>query len=291
MKLTNRLNLPQPLVDAVKNDTYSRGEAAISVTSLLKPPRQLALETEHFDEIEEDASDRMWSLMGQVVHGILERADKTGIAERRLFVEVEGWKVSGQMDRYIDGVLQDYKVVTVYKFKDGGVPEEYEQQLNIYACLLRLNGHPVTGLQIVGILRDWSKLEARRDPEYPQTQVVVRDVPLWEPERAYQFMRERVILHQQARVKLPMCSDTDRWAKAPKFALMKVGGKRAVKLYDSEAEARAHASIDPKNLRVEVRPGESVRCAAYCAVAKFCTQYQQEKALKEPQAEKEPVTV
>lgn len=274
MKLTNRLNLPQPLVDAVRNDSYSKGSGvAISATSLLKPPRLLALETQHEADLEEDASSRIWSLMGQVVHGILERADKTGIAERRLSIEVEGWRVSGQMDRYIDGTLQDYKVVTVYKFKDGKVPEEYEQQLNIYAHILRTNGHAVSKLQIVGILRDWSKMESRRDPSYPQTQVIVRDVPLWEADRAERFVRERVILHQQSRVTLPECSVEDRWAKPTQYALMKVGGKRAVKLYDSEADALAHASIDPKNLRVEVRPGVSTRCEAYCAVAKFCTQY------------------
>src|SRR3954463_10849323 len=38
MKLTNRLGLPEPIVAAVANDGYSRGDADISVTSLLKPP-------------------------------------------------------------------------------------------------------------------------------------------------------------------------------------------------------------------------------------------------------------
>src|SRR6185312_4199648 len=184
MKLTNNLSLPKPIVDAVRNDSYDSPKDAksISVTTLLKPARIVALERKHADEIEEDVSDRIFSLCGQVVHGILERADKTGIAERRLSIEVEGWKVSGQMDRYLDGLLQDYKFVTAYKFKDAGVPEEYEQQLNVYAEILRQNGHTVTRMQIVGILRDWSKMEARRDPAYPQTQIVIRDVPLWPSE-------------------------------------------------------------------------------------------------------------
>ena len=274
-RITNHSNLPQPLVDAVKNDSYDgpRDANSISVTTLLKPPRVTALEQRHKDDIEEDASDRIWSLMGQVVHGILERADSTGVAERRLTLEVEGWTVSGAMDRYMDGVLQDYKVVTAYKFKDGGVPLEYEQQLNIYAEILRSHGQPVQRMEIVGILRDWSKLEARRDEDYPQSQVVVRRVPMWHPEDAKRFIRERVILHKQARATLPECSGEERWARPTKYAVMKEGGARAVKLYDSATDAEAHARTNPKLLRVEYRPGESVRCSAYCAVSKFCEQY------------------
>lgn len=287
MKLTNRSNLPQAIVDAVRNDGYSKGDADISVTELIGPPRISALKREHADEIVEDASDRIWSLFGQAIHTILERANRQGIAERRLKMTVEDWVISGGMDLYQeDGALVDYKTTSAWSVK-GGVKDEWTTQLNVYAEILRSNGHPVSGLKIVAILRDWSKLEARRDPAYPQRQVETYTVDLWPAEQAQKYVRERVILHKQARVKLPECSTEDRWAKPAKYALMKVGGKRAVKLYDTEAEARAHASVDPKNLRVEVRPGESTRCEAYCSVAQFCTQFQQSKAASQPQAEKE----
>lgn len=277
MKLTNRMNLPQPLVDAVRNDSYDgpRDTNSISVTSLLKPPRLLALEKTYATEISEDASDRIWSLLGQVVHGILERAETDGVAERRLSITVEGWAVSGAMDRYCDGTLQDYKVVTAYKFKDGGVPKDYEAQLNIYSEILRQHGHPVNRAEIVGILRDWSKLEARRDPSYPQAQVLVREVPLWPAERAQKFIRERVILHQQARISLPLCSAEDRWERPTKYAVMKEGAVRAVKLFDNRDEAIDY-SIKDNKYYVEDRPGEAIRCSAYCPVAAFCTQYQDE---------------
>lgn len=272
MKLTNRLNLPQPIVEAVKNDSYSAGDADMSVTTLLKPPRITALEAKHDGEIEEDASERIWSLLGQVVHGILERADTTGIAERRLFMTAEGWRISGQMDRFMAGVLQDYKFVTVYKFKDGKVPEEYEAQMNVYAELLRQNGHAVTHLEIVGILRDWSKMEARRDESYPQTQIVVREVPLWPEIKAREFIRTRVILHQQARITLPLCSQEERWAKPDTFAVIKQGAKRATRVYESEDEAIGHAKQDSA-LYVQKRLGENTRCQNYCAVSRFCDQF------------------
>jgi hypothetical protein len=273
MKITNKLNLPQPLVAAVTNDGYSKGDADISVTELLSPPRQTALKKLHSDEIEEDASERIFSLLGQVIHGILERATTEGVAERRLSIEVGGWTVSGGMDLYNEGgILSDYKFVTAYKFKGGVAPKEYEEQLNCYAEILRSNQHPVTCLQIVAILRDWSKLEAARDPEYPQTQVIIVPVPLWEPERARRFISDRVVLHQQARLTLPLCSHDDRWAKPDTFAVTKQGAKRASRVYENEDEAVAHAAQDAK-LFVSKRPGSNTRCEHYCAVAKYCTQF------------------
>lgn len=273
MKITNKLGLPQPLVDAVKNDGYSKGDADISATGLLKPPRIAALEALYVGELSEDASDRIWSLFGQAMHTVLERANTDAIAERRLSVKVLEWTISGSMDAYYDhGLLQDYKFVTVYKFKDGGVPKEYEQQLNIYAYILRKHGHAIERLQIVGILRDWSKLEASRDPSYPQSQVVVRDVPLWPAEIAEKFVEARVRVHQEARKELPLCSAEDRWEKPTKWAVMKNGGERAVKLFDTESAAADYATRSAEYF-VEKRPGEATRCKAYCSVAQFCTQY------------------
>lgn len=273
MRITNRLNLPQPLVDAVSNDPYSRGDSDISVTGLLSPPRKTALDAAHEAELEEDASDRIWSLLGQSIHTILERADKTGVAERRLSIQVAGWSVSGAVDRYIDGVIQDYKCVTVWKFKDDKVPQEYEEQLNCYAEILRQNGHPVHRLEIVGMLRDWSKLEALRDPNYPQTQVVVKQVQLWSSEIAALFLKERVTLHQQARVRLPLCSEKERWQKPTIWAVQKPEAKRATKLFTTQGDAEFYLTTT-SGLVIVKRPGESTRCKAYCSALKFCSQGQ-----------------
>jgi hypothetical protein len=280
MKLTNRQNLPQPLVDAVANDGYSRGASDISITQLIAPPQKVALEEQHKDDIEEDVSDRIYSLLGQSIHTILERATTAGIAERRLSIKVRGWVVSGAMDYYTaDGLLQDYKLTTVWKFKNGQVPMEFEQQLNMLAEILRENGEKVARLQIVGILRDWSKMEAQRDADYPQSQVVVRNVELWPSEQAKAFIAERVEMHQAARKSLPECTPEERWAKPDMYAVMKPGGKRALKLHTSIIDATQHASSVTGGTIVK-RPGESTRCKSYCAASKFCSQYQKElKAL------------
>lgn len=282
MRLTNNYGLPQAIVDAVKNDEYTKGEADISVTTLIAPPRKAVLQDEHKEQIVEDAADRIFSLMGQSIHTILERANRTAIAERRLSIKVDGWTISGGMDLYDeDGILTDYKVTSVYAVK-ADTKDEWIQQLNSYAEILRQHGHPVKGLKIVAILRDWSKTKSNREQGYPETQVVTIPLTLWTSEEALRFIKNRIALHKQARVKLPECSETERWAKPTVYAVMKAGRKSAVKLHDFLPQAYAQAAGDP-NLSVVVRPGESTRCRFYCSVSQFCEQYQAMKA--EPEEE------
>lgn len=282
MKLTNKLGLPQPIVKAVSNDGYNSGDCDISVTSLLKPPQMLALERQFEDELEEDVSDRIWSLLGQVVHGILERAEETAIAEQRLVIEVEGWKVSGQMDRFLlkEGILQDYKFTSVYKIRDG-VPEEYAKQLNIYAHILRKHGKTVNKLQIVAILRDWSKNQYNREGDpYPAQQVVLLDVPIIPDEEVAEYVKERVLLHKTAASLSPPelaeqspCSAEDRWARGDVWAVMKKGQKKAARLCQSEEAAKLALEALGSGYHIVFRPGESVRCQSYCSAARFCEQY------------------
>lgn len=277
MKLTNRLGLPQPIVDAVKNDGYTRGDADISVTELLDPPMLRALKVKHEEELEEDVSDRIFSLLGQTMHGILERSETTGIAERRLSINVEGWNVSGGMDRYVSksGLLQDYKLTTIWKTKGKKIPEEWAKQLNIYAEMLRQNGDAVNKLEIVAIYRDWSKAQAEREADYPQQQVEVIDIPLIESDVVMSFITERVRLHQEAsKGNYSPCTKEERWEKDEKYAVMKGGQKRAVKLFDNQQEAINFVGWT-KNYTIEHRSGTSVRCENYCAVKNFCKYYQE----------------
>lgn len=280
MKVTNECGLPDAIFQAVKNDPYTKGDADYSVTQLLKPPRMVALEREHYESLTEDASDRIWSLLGQVVHGILERAETEAIAENRWHVVVGGKRISGGMDRFLlkDGLLQDYKFTTVWKFRDG-LPREFVEQLNCYAHILRQNGQTVKRLQIVAILRDWSKPESKRNISYPRHQCILLDVPLWEPYEALRFISERVSLHEAARLVLPLCSKDDRWAKPDIYAVMKEGGKRAISLHDDmiEAEGRAAAlTIEGKgHYHVIKRTGGNTRCDSYCSVSGHCHQYKE----------------
>lgn len=281
MKITNKLSLPKAIVDAVINSArkYDRGDSDYSVTQLLKPPRIVALEAMHEADIEEDASDRIWSLVGQLMHQLIELSGTEGQIEHRLFTTLAGKRISGQLDLFQDGIIKDWKFVTAWKFKDGSVPREFCEQLNCYACLARMNGYPVNGLQIIAIYRDWSKLESARNDKYPKTQIEVHNVAMWPEAEAKAFLEGRINAHEMAKTTLPTCSPEDRWQKPEQFAVKKVGAKRATKLYDSRDEAFIHASQDP-SLEVERRPGSCPRCDSYCAISKWCSQYQNEDTNK-----------
>jgi hypothetical protein len=272
VKITNHLGLPEPIVRAVSNDSYSRGPSDISVTDLIAPPRQRALLAQHADEVSEDAADCIWRLLGSAVHEILHRAELEALAEHRLYLDVEGWTVSGAMDRFAflpNGTLQDYKISSAWAVRDGG-KDDWRAQLNLYALLLRHHGFTVDAAEVVVLIRDWRRAEALRyGPSYPQQQVAVIPIPLWEPDRAQAYLVERVRLHQAARVTLPLCTAEDRWQRPDVYAVMKAGRKSAVQLCDTEREATELAAADPR-LSVVKRPGASVRCESYCAVAPFC---------------------
>ena len=272
--LTNIHGLPDALVNAVKNDPYTGG-GDISVTKLIDAPRRRTLYKQYKDFVVEDVSERIWSLMGQAVHTVLERAETTAVVEKRLYAELLGWRVSGQFDRLTiaDGVMQDWKLTTTYK-ADGDV--SWERQLNLLRWLAHKNGIEVSRLQVVAIFRDWKRAEAVRKPEYPQRNVMVIEVPVWTLEEAEQYALERVALHQKSEAGEEVtCTDDERWYSGTTYALMKEGGKRAKKVEDT---LEALGEI-PDGHYVEERPGSARRCEGYCEVAPFCKQYQQWKAI------------
>lgn len=273
MIITNHSGLPQALVRAVENDDYTRGKADISVTGLLKPPRMVALERRHASELTEDVSDRIWALFGKCAHKILEESG-TGFKEHRLFTTCLGWVVSGQLDMMNDGRIEDWKITSSWSVKEGYKPE-WEHQLNLYALLARSHGLAVNGLRIITILRDWSKLEARRNEDYPRSNCQVFDIPLWPEDKAQAYLEERVRLHQAAQTELPACSKEDRWAKDTTWAVMKHGAKRASKVFTEPLGAQRMASEKGPEYMVDMRPGENTRCQSYCAAAPYCEQWKE----------------
>ena len=278
--LTNKQALPDVIVRAVSNDTYSRGISDITVTQLIDSPKAVALKKNHGHEIVEDASDRIWSLLGQAVHSVLERAaDKSDLVEQRIYQDVLNWKLGGQFDLFSDEVLYDFKVTSVWKIVNlkNGCDPQWEAQLNVLAWLLRQNGVDPKRLAIIAILRDWSKHKSR-DHGYPSDQVVEVQVPLWNLAKQTDYVVSRVALHQEAQdpeKEMPLCTPEERWAKPDVFAVMKKGRKSAVKLYDNFEDASEHALTDSM-FHVEHRKGGSVRCESYCSAAPFCSQYMDE---------------
>ncbi len=96
MTFTNKYNLPETLVRALSFDGYTPGESNISTTSLIGPPRIFQLKKRHKDKIEEDVIEKVWSLLGQAAHVVVERAEgRNSITEERLYLTINGWTISG----------------------------------------------------------------------------------------------------------------------------------------------------------------------------------------------------
>ncbi len=275
MHVTNELDLPAAVVQAVANDPYPHGQVGdISATALIDAPRIRILRRRHADEIVEDASERIWSLLGQAVHTILERAEPSAVTERRLFADVGGWRVSGQFDRAVldhgAGLLQDYKVTSAWAVVDGLKPE-WERQLNVLRYLAEANGYTIRALQIVAVLRDWSRSRAGQGQGYPAQPVQVLDVPLWDDDTLEAYVHDRVRVHQAAESgEPPQCTAHERWQRPTTYAVMRKGRKSAIRVYEDRAAAERRA--EDEGGYVEVRVGRAVRCEAYCPVRAFCEQ-------------------
>jgi hypothetical protein len=229
MKFTNRLNLPQALADAVTNDPYDNGGAWRSVTQLISPPRLVQLKKVHDDEIEEDVSDRIYSLYGQIVHQILQRSNTKDIVEERVFTTQRGKSISGGFDvlQLHEGRLIDWKFSTVWKAI--GNHEEWTAQVNLLALLFRRKGMDINFLEIILLMRDHSKPRARREGEYPQLPVKRIPLPIWTRSEQECYLDHRVELHLKAEEELPLCTASERWAKPNIYAVMKKGNKHAIK--------------------------------------------------------------
>ena len=306
MRITNKFGMPQPFVDFAINDKYSKGKADISVTTLIDSPRVRIMKENFDDKIEVDAVDMVWALFGTAVHSVLESSNtypRVGhpsdkiINEERLFSELDGWLLSGAIDRQESKgnsiTIIDYKVTSVWSVIYG--KPEWEKQLNCYAYLCddknAFKKTNVTNLKICAILRDWNRREAERRSDYPQAPIVFVDVPLWSYDERMSYLKERIKLHQEAQIafdvtgKLPLCSNEERWRKKDTWALKKKKLKRALKVFDSEESAHDYQEVYHQHrlhpsdaTEIEFRGGEYTRCDGnYCSVAEFCDQYNGEK--------------
>lgn len=285
MKLTNKFNLPKTFVNALHRDSYTKGKAHLSVTEMINSPQIVMLTKEYGDQLTEDVTDRIWSLFGTAVHGILEAGkDDNHIVEQRLHAELDGWHLSGAIDLQIshpDGIeINDYKVTSVWSVMNDKL--EWEQQLNAYAWLIeRVKQVPVKSIKIVAILRDWSRRKAQTEYGYPESQVKVLDINLWPFQLREDFIKDRIHLHSEAHLARELgedyspCTPRDMWEKETTYAIKKTGNKRATSICKTQEEADEKIKELGKGYEVEVRKGERTRCAEFCQVSKFCKQYKE----------------
>ena len=281
MKLTNKYGHPQALVRALKPLVEKRQvEGDITVTELIGPPRIKRLREQHWDALVVDITELGWLMLGQGVHMFIAQAQPEYVLGDNVRLSItlpNGMVMSGQPDLwepvFVDvRALWDWKVMSIWEIING-VDERKVAQLNLYAWMLERHDYPVDTINLECFLRDWKLRDARlkRREGYPQTQIyALTNLTRWQPADMLAYLGARIASHCQEA--LPECSAEERWQKPDKWALMKGTNKRAVRLYDSEAEAMEHATEE--NLWVQYRPSEPTRCLDYCPVRGLCEQGQ-----------------
>ena len=229
MRLTNNHNLPTPLVNAICSDDYDGTndlfKKKITATTLINPPKISILtdRNKNHPDYTEDVSDRIWILLGQAIHAVLDRTKDDPeiiLKERRFEREFLDWTITGKPDLLYGTELWDYKVTSAWTLSFNPMGRsDWEPQLNIYRWLLNEHGHKVENLKNLCILRDWSEKEMvkaeKRNLPYPERNVVALDIPMWDLDRVERFIEEKLYILDYLLTLdsdlIVACDPEDRW--------------------------------------------------------------------------------
>ena len=280
MKVTNELNLPEGIVRAVDTEPHNKSGKELSATTLLKGIKEIITTQRHWEELTDDAANRMWAVFGTAVHALLETEGEHDFTECDLKAINEGVTITGKIDNYNmeTGLITDYKTASVWKIMVGDF-EDWRMQGIIYAWLLAKNGFKVERCRFIAILKDQSKSKARYDSKYPQLPVHIYEFPIGMAElnEAETYITNRLAEYLKYKDKaddeIPPCTDKERWAEETTYAVKKQGNKRAVRVLTSPIEAQNLAAELGDGHSVETRPGVSKKCIDYCTCCDFCNFY------------------
>jgi hypothetical protein len=258
MKITNDHKIDLPLAVWLLQDGYNSGAnknpnpnlELLSVTTLLKPTRQLILQRKvPMEDREMDLADMIASRMGHSIHDGIERAWTEGdvgkalkqmhypqkiidririnpnpktllkdhipiYLEKRGFREVGGIMLTGQLDFAINGSYRDFKSTSTFSFTSGSKDEDYRLQGSMYRYIM-----PEyiwrDEMRIEFIFTDWQRFMAKQNPNYPQTKVAHKDFVLLNLKETEEWIQEKLQdIRKNAgknQDRMVRCSDKELW--------------------------------------------------------------------------------
>lgn len=260
MKITNRYNIPTIITKIVEDDIRILEPNKYSVTELLKPIKEIVLYRKYHDVITADISEFIPAVFGTAFHTLMEKYD-TGDLEHRIEYPVSNSTLSGKYDKLDNFILYDYKTTSVWKYQNGDF-KDYKRQGLMYAWLLRKNGLYVEKCVFYMFLKDHSLSRGRFTDNYPPTafgtyEFNVTPLDLLEIEK---YITDRIKLIESyidtPDNMLPMPTHEESWYTGDKYAVMKNGSDRAVKVCDTMEEADANLY---RGNYIEVRKGEHLK--------------------------------
>jgi len=277
-----------------------------SITDLYQGPRQIWMKRKWWDDIQINLiRDNYYSLLGNVVHSILEQyAPASYIVEERqhTILNVDGVRVlfHGQPDAYDPETLTlyDYKFVSAYAIMYD--KKEYEFQLNAGAYLFANRGIRVAQLINIYMFRHLDPIAMLRTPGYPQENIQPKQIPLWDratTEKKIKELISKILVHKETHwKKLPECTDDERWLRDTKYAVIKRNKAKShqrlgdwpknnasIARFETMLEAKGFIqnTTEKEEMKIEKRLGEPKKCDQYCPVVTFCSQRQNELKSKE----------
>ena len=316
LKITNNAGVPLTLAVWAVNDSYDyvNDPKYFSVTTLLKPVRQIILSKRVDPNTDsQDVEDYLATAMGTSIHDSIEKAwtqnykknlerlgypeslvnrfkinpqdplEKDDIPiylEQRTIREYRGYKIGGKFDFVADGLLHDNKSTTTMKWTKGSSDKDYMLQGSLYRWL---NPDKIIDdfIRINFVFTDWSKLNAMKDPSYPQHRAMYKDIPLMSLEKTEEWLDQKLKLIEKywnaSQDQIPECTDEELWRTPTKYKYFSnPNATRATKNFDSLAEVKQYWLVDKQGKGcIKIFPGEVRRCK-YCFAASICNQYAKE---------------
>jgi hypothetical protein len=301
---TKDLTTIPPIRDAFFEYTrsYNNWGSDYSITGLLRPAREImlcdryreAIDAQPFDHDKIDKQKK--SFRGTAIHNHLEymlrryiskNPNKGYMLEHRIWDRINGRKISGKFDVYLNKALYDYKTTSVWKAIMENW-EDYVAQLNLYDYLLSTCGIEVNILYIIAWYMDWEKNKCYSDPQYPKDDIeLVHVSDKWSRDVQKEYLYSRIdhMKDNEDRPddELDYCTDGECWAKPTTYAVKRPGQGRAVASKGLTTRAKAEAYIknakqkDKDTFFIEVREGTRTKCEEFCNAAPFCNQWQEYK--------------
>lgn len=215
--------------------------------------------------------------------------------EQRAFkpIVVNGttYTVGGKFDMATEGIVNDNKSTTAYTWVYGGRDEDYKLQGSLYRWLNTEGFYDPECADPIGVQRitedfirinfiftDWQRASAKQNPNYPQSRLQSKDIPLMLAQETEAWVRNKIALVHKYKDKpeheIPECTDEELWKSDPVFKYYSDPKKtdgRSTKNFDNLVEAKKHhMSKGGKGIVITV-PGEVKRCT-YCDAYPVCSQ-------------------
>lgn len=262
VKITNDHKIDLPLAVWLLQDGYNSGASEappgelISVTTLMKPTRQLILKRKVDMAAETmDVSEMVAARMGHGLHDSIERAWTEGnwqkamrqlhypqkiidrikinpdpktlkdddipiYLEKRGFREFEDVVITGQLDFLIGQAYRDFKSTSTYSYTSGSKDQDYILQGSMYRWIMPELIKDDT-MRIEFIFTDWAKYRAKADPKYPQTRVTHKEYPLMSIKETEEWIHDKLANIRKnagrSQDQMVRCTDKELWRQADSF--------------------------------------------------------------------------